>query len=43
VVIIATAHKAVNYRQLAKWSPCVVDTRNAMAKIKTPPGQVWKA
>ena len=41
--IIATNHQAVNYQALADWSPCIVDTRNAMALIETKPGQVWKA
>jgi UDP-N-acetyl-D-glucosamine dehydrogenase len=41
--IIATNHQVVNYQQLADWSPCIVDTRNAMALIKTKPGQLWKA
>ena len=41
--IIATNHQAVNYQELADWSPCIVDTRNAMAGIKAKPGQVWKA
>jgi UDP-N-acetyl-D-glucosamine dehydrogenase len=42
-VIIATNHQAINYRELADWSPCIVDTRNAMSGVKTKPGQVWKA
>jgi len=42
-VIIATNHQAVNYQELADWSPCIVDARNAMASVKTKPGQVWKA
>jgi UDP-N-acetyl-D-glucosamine dehydrogenase len=42
-VIIATNHQAVNYQELADWSQCIVDTRNAMAGVKTKPGQVWKA
>ena len=42
-VIIATNHQAVNYQELADWSPCIVDARNAMAVVKTKPGQVWKA
>ena len=42
-VIIATHHKAVNYQELADWARCIVDTRNAMAGIKTKDGQVWKA
>jgi len=41
--IIATNHQAVNYQELADWSPCIVDTRNAMSTVKTKPGQVWKA
>ena len=42
-VIIATNHQAVNYQELADWTPCIVDTRNAMAGVKVRPGQVWKA
>jgi UDP-N-acetyl-D-glucosamine dehydrogenase len=41
--IIATNHQVVNYEEMAGWSPCIVDTRNAMATVKTRPGQVWKA
>lgn len=42
-VLISTAHKAVNYRELAAWCPLIVDTRNAMCAIQTSVGQVWKA
>jgi UDP-N-acetyl-D-glucosamine dehydrogenase len=42
-LIIATNHQAVNYQELADWSPCIVDTRNAMSGVKGKPGQVWKA
>ncbi len=42
-VIIATNHASINYRELADWSGCIVDTRNAMAGIPTKPQQVWKA
>ena len=42
-VLIATAHAAVDYRQLADWAPLIVDTRNVMAGIKTAAGKVWKA
>jgi UDP-N-acetyl-D-glucosamine dehydrogenase len=42
-VIICTAHKSVNYRQLADWSPCIVDTRNALSNVITKPDQVWRA
>jgi UDP-N-acetyl-D-glucosamine dehydrogenase len=42
-VIISTAHSAINYSELASWSECIVDTRNAMAAVPTRSGQVWKA
>ena len=42
-VLIATNHACVNYQELADWTACIVDTRNAMASIGTLPGQVWKA
>ena len=42
-VLISTAHKAVNYQELADWSKLIIDTRNAMAGIKTREGQVTKA
>jgi UDP-N-acetyl-D-glucosamine dehydrogenase len=41
--VIATNHRAINYQELTDWMPCIVDTRNAMAQIRTKPGQVWKA
>jgi UDP-N-acetyl-D-glucosamine dehydrogenase len=43
VVVIATAHKDVNYQQLVDWSRCIVDTRNATKGLAVQPGQVWKA
>jgi UDP-N-acetyl-D-glucosamine dehydrogenase len=43
VVIVATNHQGVNYQELADWILCIVDTRNAMAGIRTKPRQVWKA
>jgi UDP-N-acetyl-D-glucosamine dehydrogenase len=43
LVLISTNHASVNYQELAEWSPCIVDTRNAMAGIKTQPGQLWKS
>ena len=42
-VLIATAHDAVDYQQLADWSPLIVDTRNVMAQCRVTPGKVWKA
>jgi UDP-N-acetyl-D-glucosamine dehydrogenase len=43
VVLISTQHEAVDYMQLAECADCIVDTRNAMAGIKTRPGQLWKS
>lgn len=43
VVLIATRHSNVNYRELADWAGCIVDSRNAMFGIPTRSGQVWKA
>jgi UDP-N-acetyl-D-glucosamine dehydrogenase len=43
VVLISTAHDAVNYQNLADWASLIVDTRNVMAKIKTENDKVWKA
>jgi UDP-N-acetyl-D-glucosamine dehydrogenase len=43
VVLIATHHANVNYTELAEWADCIVDTRNAMAAVKTRAGQVLKA
>jgi UDP-N-acetyl-D-glucosamine dehydrogenase len=42
-VLIATAHDSVNYKELASWADCIIDTRNAMAEIPAPAGRVWKA
>jgi UDP-N-acetyl-D-glucosamine dehydrogenase len=42
-ILISTAHASVNYRELAQWAKLIVDTRNAMAGIKTRTGLVWKA
>ena len=42
-VLLATNHASVSYQELADWTPCIVDTRNAMAGIATKPGQVTKA
>lgn len=43
VVVISTAHACVDYEQLAKWSTCIVDTRNAMDGIASAAGKVWQA
>jgi UDP-N-acetyl-D-glucosamine dehydrogenase len=43
LVLIATNHTCVNYHELGDWAQCIVDTRNAMASVKIPPGKIWKA
>jgi UDP-N-acetyl-D-glucosamine dehydrogenase len=43
LVLVATNHACVNYQELADWSRCIVDTRNAMAAVQVAPGKVWKA
>ncbi|MBA4148693.1 MAG: nucleotide sugar dehydrogenase [Verrucomicrobia bacterium] len=42
-VVIATAHKIVNYSELGEWATCIVDTRNAMAAVPSCAEKVWKA
>jgi UDP-N-acetyl-D-glucosamine dehydrogenase len=42
-VLISTAHDAVRYGDLARWAKLIVDTRNAMARVKCSPGKLWKA
>ena len=41
--VIATHHKAFDLGSLSAWSDLIVDTRNAMAAVETPDGQVIKA
>ncbi len=43
IVLIATSHSSVNYRELGEWSQCIVDTRNAMASVNGVSRKVWKA
>jgi UDP-N-acetyl-D-glucosamine dehydrogenase len=43
LVLISTAHQAVNYRELGRWAKLIVDTRNAMAGLRLPKGRVWPA
>ena len=42
-VVVATAHDCVNHQELGDWAECIIDTRNAMAKVKVARGKVWKA
>jgi UDP-N-acetyl-D-glucosamine dehydrogenase len=42
-VLIATAHDAVNYKELGSWAKIVVDTRNVMHQVPTPTARVYKA
>jgi UDP-N-acetyl-D-glucosamine dehydrogenase len=43
LVLIATNHSSVNYHELAEWVRCIVDTRNAMARVNGASSKVWKA
>ena len=43
VVLIATNHSSVNYHELGEWARCIVDTRNAMARVNGASSKVWKA
>lgn len=42
-VVVSTAHAAIDFRQLADWASCIVDTRNAMAKAGVEGKNVIKA
>lgn len=42
-VLIATAHDAVNYKELSEWARCIIDTRNVMAEVPIQGAPVWKA
>ena len=39
-VVVATAHKNIDYQELARWSGCIIDTRNC---VRTPGAKVWRA
>jgi UDP-N-acetyl-D-glucosamine dehydrogenase len=43
LIVVSTWHSSFNAQELADWASLIVDTRNAMAKIKTRPGQLVKA
>ena len=43
LVLIATNHSSVNYHELGEWARCIVDTRNAMARVNGASTKVWKA
>jgi UDP-N-acetyl-D-glucosamine dehydrogenase len=43
LALIATKHSCIRYADLAEWTPCVVDTRNAMAGISPGSCRLWKA
>ncbi len=43
LVLIATNHSCVDYKELGEWARCIVDTRNAMAGVMTQGAKVWKA
>ena len=33
-VLISTNRSTIDYAELAEWSDCVIDTRNAMGKVE---------
>jgi len=43
VVLIATAHEAVNYAELGEWAQMIVDTRNVMAGYPNAKARLHKA
>ena len=43
MVLIATKHSSVNYRELALWSRGIVDTRNAMSGVEPGSCRIWTA
>ncbi|SHG68167.1 UDP-N-acetyl-D-glucosamine dehydrogenase [Fodinibius roseus] len=42
-VIISTDHSEIDYGQLAEWSDCIIDTRDAMNGLAKGPDHVWQA
>ena len=42
-VVISTAHRTVDYRELADWSQLIIDTRDAMSCVSAVNGKIWKA
>lgn len=42
-VVISTAHKSIDFRELGQWAPSIVDTRNAMANAGVEGKSVLKA
>ena len=43
LVLISTAHDAVNYHELGQWAKVVVDTRNAMSEVTGATAQIYSA
>jgi UDP-N-acetyl-D-glucosamine dehydrogenase len=42
LVLIATNHSLVNYRELANRADCIGDTRSAMASISPSKAKIWE-
>lgn len=42
-VLISTAHANIRYQDLAEWSDCIIDTRNAMTAVPIKRAKIWKA
>jgi UDP-N-acetyl-D-glucosamine dehydrogenase len=43
LVLISTAHDAVNYKELGNWAKVIVDTRNIMSQVPNPTARIYKA
>jgi UDP-N-acetyl-D-glucosamine dehydrogenase len=43
LVLISTAHDAVNYKELGNWAKVIVDTRNIMTQVPNPAARIYKA
>ena len=43
MVLISTAHDAVNFDELGRWANIIVDTRNAMASVAESNAKVYAA
>ena len=42
-ILISTAHRTVNYAELGRWAPLIVDTRDAMRNVETQAHQLWRS
>ena len=40
-VVISTNHSNIDYKELAEWSECIIDTRNAMAGVEAKSDSIY--